>query len=141
MGLGDRSLTCCKVGRCEVSGQSDGEGRRWRGAARLMARKKKPWVCETHGRKNKKKKQTVGLRDPRPEKQEKKKKQTVGLRDPRLEKQGKKKKQTVGLSAGKMARPLRDPFLISSFFFLFSFFLVENLVLLGVEFFCAFFSL
>jgi hypothetical protein len=72
------------------------------------------------------------------EKQEKKK-QTVGLRDPRPEKQEKK---NLRPTAGKMARPLPPSFffLLSSFFFLFSFFLVENLVLLGVEFFCAFFS-
>jgi hypothetical protein len=77
----------------------------------------------------------VGLRDPRPEKQEKKK-QTVGLRDPRPEKQEKKKKT---ISDPRPAR-WRDPFLhLSSFFFLFSFFLVENLVLLGVEFFVHFF--
>jgi hypothetical protein len=88
-------------------------------AARPMVmKKKKLWVCKTHGRKNKKRKNKPWVCETHGRKNKKKKKKTIS--DPR------------------QAR-WRDPFLhLSSFFFLFSFFLVENLVLLGVEFFCTF---
>jgi hypothetical protein len=70
--------------------------------------------CETHGNEEKK---------------------NCGFARPTAGKTRKKKKNNLRPTADKMARPLPP-----SFFFLFSFFLVENLVLLGVEFFCVFFS-
>jgi hypothetical protein len=69
VGLGGRSSTCCEVGRREVSGQSDGEGLRRRGAARPMAGKTKKKNktnrgSATHGRKKKKKKKNRGSTRP-----------------------------------------------------------------------------
>jgi hypothetical protein len=81
-------------------------------------KKNKPWVA------GKKKKKTVGLRDPRP-----------------VSPSGETARPSSEIRQGEAADPLRDP-LPSSFFFLFSFFLVENQVLLGIDFFlCIFFSL
>jgi hypothetical protein len=90
--------------------------------------------CETHGQEEKKKNR--GSARPTAGKT-RKEKTNRGSTRPTAGKTRKKKKT---ISDPRPAR-WRDPFLhLSSFFFLFSFFLVENLVLLGVEFFCAFFS-
>jgi hypothetical protein len=97
VGLGGRSSTCCKVGRREVSRQSDGE---------VRLRDPRP--------EKKKKKKTVGLADPQPEKKKTKTNRGSPARPSEI-----RRGETHEIRRGETpARPSTSFFLLLSLFFL-----------------------